>query len=224
MTRLVLRTYSGGKVRIIHTGVINNIRMKRVVRAGRVVAEVAVLCVDRKSVNPRNGSSKMLQREVNSFKVSTISSRLLCCRILPESALLCPFSPVVAVDESREYLREYIPSITPTTTTNGPAHRMTTSPYRVVAQKLANIKKLSQGSPVVHDNNPASLFSGCMKGWLYAKARVICGGVATSRGDFWCTRIVDRCFNVAVVEFRADGEKAATVGEFGSPLAPGEAF
>jgi hypothetical protein len=42
-----------------------------------VVAEVAVLWVERKSVKRRNGSSRMLQRDVKSFKLSTISSRLL---------------------------------------------------------------------------------------------------------------------------------------------------
>jgi hypothetical protein len=51
--------------------------MKRVVRAGLVVADVAVLCVERKSVKLRSGSRRILHLEVKSFKVSTISSKLL---------------------------------------------------------------------------------------------------------------------------------------------------
>lgn len=43
------------------------------------------------------------------------------------------------------------------------------------------------------------------------------GGVATSNGDFRCTRIVDRCL-VAGEELGALGEKAAIVGGFGSSL------
>jgi hypothetical protein len=53
---------------------------------------------------------------------------------------------------------------------------------------------------------------------------VICGGVATSRGDFWCTKMVDRCLSVEAEWVKVEGEKAATVGGFGSPLGPGEAF
>lgn len=51
-----------------------------------------------------------------------------------------------------------------------------------------------------------------MNGCEYAKALVTCGGVASSRGDFWCTRIVDRC-RVEGNECEV-GEKAATVGGF----------
>ena len=51
--------------------------MKSVVSAGRVVADVAVRCVERKSVRDRKGSSNMLQRVVKVRSVSTISSRLL---------------------------------------------------------------------------------------------------------------------------------------------------
>ena len=51
-------------------------RMKRVVRAGLVVADVAVRWVERKSVSCINGSSNILHLEVNTVKVSTISSRL----------------------------------------------------------------------------------------------------------------------------------------------------
>jgi hypothetical protein len=131
MTRFVVMIYRGGRVRRIQTGVTSNIRINRVVSAGRVVAEVAVRCVDRKSVNLKNGSSKMLHLDVKSFSVSTISSRLLCCRINSESPLLCPFctfSPVVAVEDKGEYLREYMPRIKTVTTTTGPTHRITVSP------------------------------------------------------------------------------------------------
>jgi hypothetical protein len=152
-------------------------RMKRTVRAGLVVADVAVRCVERKSVKRRNGSSRMLQRDVNSFRLSTISSRLLWCLMsLSDSALLCcfcPFSPVHPVDESGEYLRVYMPRIKPDTTMMGPAYRVTTSPYMTTAQKVATKRKLSHGSPVVHVNSPTSLFSGRMKGCEYASTRVI---------------------------------------------------
>jgi hypothetical protein len=49
-----------------------------------------------------------------------------------------------------------------------------------------------------------------MNGCEYAKALVTCGGVASNRGDFWCTRIVDLC-RVEGNECEV-GEKAATVG------------
>jgi hypothetical protein len=141
--------------------------MNSSVRAGLVVADVAVRCVERKSVMVRNGSKRMLHLDVKIFNTSTISSRLLCCRISSDSPLLCPFcpfSPVVAVDERGEYLLEYMPRIKKVTNTKGPANRNTTSPYRVIAQNAATIKKLSHGSVCVHDNNPANLLSGTMKG------------------------------------------------------------
>lgn len=77
-------------------------------------------------------------------------------------------------------------------------------------QKAATNRKLSQGSPVVHDRSPTSLFKGTINGCEYAKALVTCGGVASKSGDFWCTRIVERC-RVEENEFEV-GEKAATVG------------
>ena len=43
------------------------------------------------------------------------------------------------------------------------------------------------------------------------------GGVAMSKGDFRCTRIVDLCL-VAGEEVVDAGEKAAVVGGFGSSL------
>lgn len=76
-TRFEVMIYSGGSVRTYQTGVSSNIRISRTVKAGRVVADVAVRWIDRKSVRRRKGSSKMLQRDVNSFMVSTISSKLL---------------------------------------------------------------------------------------------------------------------------------------------------
>jgi hypothetical protein len=48
---------------------------------------------------------------------------------------------------------------------------------------------------------------------------VICGGVATKSGDFWWTRIVDRCLFAEVACERVTGENEATVGGFGSALA-----
>jgi hypothetical protein len=163
-------------VRTIHIGKTNRIRINKVVRAGRVVADVAVLWVDRKSVNRRKGSSKMLHREVNSFRVSTMSSKLLwCLMLLSDSARLCPFcpfSPVHPVDDSGEYLREYMPIMSPMTTMIGPAYRVTASPYSTIAQKLATRRKLSQASPVVHVKSPASLFNGRRNGCEYASTRV----------------------------------------------------
>jgi hypothetical protein len=45
---------------------------------------------------------------------------------------------------------------------------------------------------------------------------VICGGVATRRGDFLCTMIVERCFETAEEADNVFGENAATVGGLGS--------
>lgn len=50
-TRFVVITCIGWRVRRIHRGVTRSIRMNRVVRAGLVVAEVAVRWVERKSVS-----------------------------------------------------------------------------------------------------------------------------------------------------------------------------
>jgi hypothetical protein len=57
---------------------------------------------------------------------------------------------------------------------------------------------------------------GNKKGCEYAKARVICGGVAISSGDFWCTKMVDLCLLADVACERVTGEKEAVVGGFGS--------
>jgi hypothetical protein len=51
-------------------------RIKRAVRAGRVVAEVGVRWVDRKSVNSSKGSSRIWHLVVKLRNVSTISSKL----------------------------------------------------------------------------------------------------------------------------------------------------
>lgn len=175
-------------MRKIHNGKTNKIRMNSTVSAGRVVADVAVLWVERKSVNRKNGSRSMLQRDVNSFRVSTISSKLLWCLMLLSDSTrrcpFCPFSPVHPVEESGEYLRVYIPKIKPDTTMMGPAYLVTTSPYMTTAQKPATKRKLSHGSPVVHVSSPTSLLRGNIKGCEYASTRVICGGVAASSGDF----------------------------------------
>jgi hypothetical protein len=196
--------------------------MKSTVNAGLVVADVAVLWVERKSVRRRKGSNSMLQREVNSLNVSTISSKLLWwAMLLSDSSRLCPFcpfSPVQPVDESGEYLREYMPSIRPATTMIGPAHLVTTSPYNTTAQNPATKRKLAHGSSVVHVKSPTSLVSGKRNGCEYASTRVICGGVATSNGDFWWTRIAERSLVCGVAWPRVDGEKAAYVGGVESPV------
>lgn len=172
-------------------------RINKVVRAGLVLADVAVLCVDRKSVICKNGSSRTFNLEVKIVRVSTISSKLFWCFIMfSDASLLCPFfSPVQPVDDKGEYLREYIPRINPMTTTIGPAQIMMKSPYSTRAQNAATRRKLSHGSPLVHDISPASLFKGKIKGCEKAKARVIEGGVAIRSGDFRCTTMVDRCFD-----------------------------
>lgn len=101
MMRLVVMMYRGGRVSAAQTGVTRRIRMKRVVRAGRVVAEVGVRCVLRKSVREMKGSRRMLQRLVSCCSVSTISSKDLWCsdeEEASEGTRLCPlescFSPV----------------------------------------------------------------------------------------------------------------------------------
>lgn len=110
----------------------------------------------------------------------------------------------------------YIPKIKPDTTMMGPAYLVTASPYITTAQKLATNRKLSHGSPVVHVSSPANLFKGSINGCEYASTRVICGGVAASNGDFWCTSIADRSFVCGVAWPRFVGEKVAYVGGFGS--------
>ena len=219
--RLVVIICIGRSVRTIHSGVTRRIRIKRVVRAGLVVAEVAVLWVERKSVSSRSGSKSTLHLDVKTFRVSTISSRVFWCFVfvISESTFLCPFfsfSPVQLVDDRGEYRREYIPSINPITMTIGPAHLITASPYRMTPQNPATSRKLSHGSPLVHVSNPASLLRGSKKGCEYANARVICGGVAINSGDFWCTRIVDRCLLADVACERVTGLNDAMVGGFGS--------
>jgi hypothetical protein len=107
MTRFVVIIYSGGRVRATHNGVMRRIRMNSVVSAGLVVADVAVLCVDKKSVRRKNGSSKILHRAVNSLSVSTISSKLFWCLVVSDSALVlaplfCPFWPAHPVDDKAE--------------------------------------------------------------------------------------------------------------------------
>jgi len=75
-TRFVVMMRHGGSVRRIHTGVVATSRQNMVVRAGRVVALVAVRDVDRKSVISRRGSRSMLHLVVNILSVSTISSNV----------------------------------------------------------------------------------------------------------------------------------------------------
>jgi len=132
--------------------------------------------------------------------------------LLSETALewpFCPFSPVKEVEESGEYLRVYIPKMRAITTMMGPAYRVIASPYSTTAQNPATRRKLSHGSPVVHVNNPTNLFSGKRNGCEYASTRVICGGVAASNGDFWCTNIAERNLLCGVAWLKVEGEKAA---------------
>ncbi len=58
-------------------GVTNMMRVSNTVSAGRVVVEVAVRCVDRKSVSSTSGSSRMLHLVVKVLIASTISSSVL---------------------------------------------------------------------------------------------------------------------------------------------------
>lgn len=74
--RLVVMIRKGAHVSETQIGVMNKMRINRVVRAGLVLADVAVRCVDRKSVICKNGSSSTLHREVKAVSVSTISSKL----------------------------------------------------------------------------------------------------------------------------------------------------
>ena len=221
MTRREVRTYRGGKVKAIHKGLIISIRMNKVVSAGLVVADVAVRWVERKSVSCMKGSSNILHLDVNVFKVSTISSKLFWCfKVVSDRSFVesLNFSFVHPLEDSGEYRLEYIPNITKTTASIGPQYLIRNSPYRVTVQKAATRRKLSQGSPLVQVINPTTWLSGRRKGWENASARVIIGGVATSKGDLRFTSIVDRCL-VAGEELEELGEKAAIVGGFGSPLA-----
>ena len=139
--------------------------------------------------------------------------------VISESSLLCPFfcfSPVHPEDDNGEYLLEYIPKINPITITTGPAYLITTSPYSTTPQNPATNKKLSHGSPLVQVNNPTNLFSGSRNGCEYANARVIWGGVCINSGDFWWTRIVERCLFAEVECDSVTGENDANVGGFGS--------
>ena len=152
-----------------HKGVSIKMRINSVVNAGRVVAEVGVRWVERKSVRRRKGSSRRLQRVVNSRSVSTISSRVLWCfNVDSEASRLWPlgscFSPVVDVDERGEYRREYMPRMSNTTTMMGPAYLKISPPYSVRTQNAATSRNDSQGSSVLHDSRPASLFKGSRKG------------------------------------------------------------
>ena len=152
--RFVVMMRHGGKVSATQTGVKARMRINRVVKAGLVVADVAEDCVLRYSVSRRNGSSKTSQRPVNFWRVSKISSRLLRCS---ESALFrFLFASLHTVLDSGLYLREYIPNINPATSTTGPAHLNTLSPYNTTNQNIASSKKLSHGSSVVHDNSPTT--------------------------------------------------------------------
>ena len=92
----------------------------------------------------------------------------------------------------------------------GPAHSMMVSPYSTIAQKPATRRKLSHGSPDVHETRPRSLFKGSMYGCEKARALVTVGGVATSKGDLRCMRTVVLALD-EVGPYPDCGEKAAAV-------------
>ena len=76
-TRLVVMTLNGGSANRTQIGDNVNNLTNNAVSAGRVVAEVAVCCVDTRSVSRMNGSSRTLHLDVKLCSVPTISSRLL---------------------------------------------------------------------------------------------------------------------------------------------------
>jgi len=125
MIRFVVIMRRGGRVRAHHRGEVSMMRIKRVVRAGCVVAEVAVCCVDKKSVKRSRGSSRILHRVVKVCRVDNISSNDLRCLIPSDGSLLCPFffSPVQPVEDRGEYLLRYMPTIRMVTRINGPVYR-----------------------------------------------------------------------------------------------------
>lgn len=73
-TRFVVIIRSGARVSVNQIGINISRRRNSAVNAGRVVAEVAVVCVLRKSVSLKRGSSRILQRDVKSWRAATISS------------------------------------------------------------------------------------------------------------------------------------------------------
>ena len=210
-------------------GVANMIRMISPERGGRVVGEGGAICVDRKSIRSRNGSTRMLHRVMKTRMVSTISSRLLLCDTVVfstaaatleldlELELELELESALPARRARpdvakgEYRREYRPRIKPATTTTGPAQRMTASPYKEMVQKPARNKKLCHGSPVLQVKRPASTFNGTMKGCEKASARVTTGGVATRSGERRWTMMLERRL-VCSDEEMVEGEKAAMVG------------
>jgi len=143
------------------------------------------------------GETRMLHRVVNVLRFDSMSSSERWCRTPPapdETVRVC-WEPVPVCVEGLFSIscfstgpvchrRSYISPMSVTTVTRGPAKSTSVPPYRTMATNAQSRRKLSHVSPVDHVNNPTSWFSGCMKLWEYAKARVTCGGVATSRGDF----------------------------------------
>lgn len=121
---LAVMTRRGGSVKRNHTGVAKSMRMNKVVSAGRVVADVAVCWVERKSVICIIGASSILHLPVKACIVARISSKdLRCCMPDSEDVRLLDFffSPVHPVEDRGEYLRKYIPAIRNMTRISGPA-------------------------------------------------------------------------------------------------------
>lgn len=144
---------------------------------------------------------------VYSFNTSTISSRLFCCLTPAVSPPLLNTPPTKPRVDRGEYRLEYMPPMRPAMRRTGPAHCIATAPYKTTTQKATTSRKLSQGSPLDQVISPRAWLSGSRNGCEKARARVISGGVAISKGDFWPTTTIFR---------RADregceGEKVAIV-------------
>ena len=131
-TSRVLTTRNGDNVRASHRGVRARILRKSVVSAGRVLAEVAVVCVLKYSVNVTKGSRRISQFSVNVYRVCRISSRDLRCGGC-EPARFLEFLLVVLVSdhtvlERGLYLLPHIPSTNAVTRTSGPHQRRMLEP------------------------------------------------------------------------------------------------
>ena len=117
----------GGSVRIIQTGVMASNLKNMLVKAGLVLALVAVVCVLKNSVNRKNGSSSTSHRCVKISSVSKISSKLFLLSLSESDLLRFLLCPVQVVLESGEYRRPYMPAMRTMSTTMGPANRRTSS-------------------------------------------------------------------------------------------------
>lgn len=148
-----------------HAGVTRRMRMNSAVSAGRVVAAVAEVGVERIFSSVRHGEKNNSMRALSVFRVCRISSS------------------VVVVGPSR-YRRRNIPAMIRITARRLPAHCSARSPYNPIAQNAATRRNDSQGSFVVQVSRPISQFSVSSHEYDLLSACVTLGGVATSSGDF----------------------------------------